>query len=88
MVEQNKEEFTSMSEIRQIEILLKILEPKLHDFHQILPRIEHRRGLGNFGYSILKTLFGTATTADVQQLRDTLNGLQLQNSDITHSLSN
>jgi len=36
----------------------------------------------------LKTLFETATIADVQQLHDTINDLQLQNSDITHSLSN
>jgi len=67
---------------------LKFLESKLYDFHQILPRLDRRRGLVNFGGSILKTLFGTATTADVQQLHDTLNYLQLQNSDITHSLSN
>jgi len=64
------------------------LESKLHDFHQILPRLDRRRGLVNFGGSILKTLFGTATIADVQQLHDALNDLQLQNSDITHSLSN
>ena len=88
MVEQNKKEFTSMSEIRQIELLLELLETKLHDFHQILPRLDRRSCLLNFGCSILKTLFGTATTADVQQLRDTLNDLKLQNSDITHSLSN
>ena len=87
MVEQNKEEFTSVSEIRQIESLLNLLELKLHDFHQILPRLDRRRGLVNFGVSVLKTLFGTATIADVQQLHDTLNDLQLQNSDITHSLS-
>ena len=36
---------------------------------------------------MLKTLFGT-TIVDVQQLHDTLNDLQLQSSDITHSLSN
>ena len=86
LVEQNKEEFTSVSEIRQIESLL--LELKLHDFHQILPRLDRRRGLVNFGGSVLKTLFGTATIAKVQWLHDTLNELQLQNSDITHSLSN
>ena len=68
--------------------MLKLLEPKLHDFHQILPRLDRRRGLVNVGGSIWKTLFGTATTADVQQLHGTLNGLQLQNSGITHSLSN
>ena len=57
------------------------MELKLHDFHQIC-------GLVNFSGSVLKTLFGTATIADVQQLHDTLNELQLQNSDITHSLAN
>jgi len=88
LVEQNKKEFTSISEIRQIELLLKLLESKLRDFHQILPRLDRRRGLVNFGGSILKTLFGTATITDVQQLHDTLNDLQLPNSDITHSLSN
>jgi len=88
LVEQNKKEFTSISEIRQIELLLKLLESKLRDFHQILPRLDRRRGLVHFGGSILKTLFGTATITDVQQLHDTLNDLQLPNSDITHSLSN
>ena len=87
MVEQNEKEFISILEIRQIELLLKLLESKLHDFHQILPRVDRRRGLVNFGGNILKTLFGTATIADVQQLHEALNDLQLQNSDITHSLS-
>ena len=71
LVEQNKKEFTSVSEIRQIESLLKLLELKLHDFHQILPRLDRRRGQVNFGGSVLKTLFGTATIAEVQQLHDT-----------------
>jgi len=87
LVEQNEKEFISILEIRQIELLLKLLESKLHDFHQILPRVDRRRGLVNFGGNILKTLFGTATIADVQQLHEALNDLQLQNSDITHSLS-
>ena len=57
LVEQSKKEFTSISEIRQIESLLKLLESKLSDFHQVLPRLDRRRGLVNFGGSILKTLF-------------------------------
>ena len=68
LVEQNKKEFTSVSEIRQIESLMKLLELKLHDFHQILPLLDRRRGPVNFGGSVLKRLFGTATVADVQQL--------------------
>ena len=88
LVEQNKKEFTSISEIRQIESLLQLLELKLSDFRQVLPRMDSRRGLVNFGGSILKTLFGTATIADISQLHDALNDFQIQNSDITHSLSN
>ena len=78
LVEQHKKEFTSIPETRLIESLLKLLELKLHDFHQILPRFDRRRGLANFGGSVLNTLFGTKTIADVQQLHDTLNDLQLQ----------
>jgi len=77
LVEQNKKEFTSVSEILQIESLLKKLELKLYYFHQILPRLDRRRCLVNFGGSVMKTLFGTPTIADVQQLHDTLNELQL-----------
>ena len=88
LVEQSKKEFTSISEIRQIESLLKLLESKLSDFRQVLPRLDRRRGLVIFGGSILKTLFGTATIADISQLHDALDDLQIQNSDITHSLSN
>ena len=36
LVEQNKKEFTSISVIRQIELLLKLLESN-HDFHETLP---------------------------------------------------
>ena len=77
LVEQNKKEFTSVSEIRQIESLPKLLELKLYDFHQILLRLDRRRGLVNFGGSVLKTLFGTATIAGGQHLHDTLTFILL-----------
>jgi hypothetical protein len=82
-----KQEFTPISELRHIETLLQYLESKLHDFYQILPRLDRRRGLINLGGSILKTLFGTATNSDIYQLHDTLSNLQSQNSDTVHSLS-
>ena len=50
--------------------------------------LDRRRGLVNFGVSVFKTLYGTANIADIQHLHDTLNALQLQNSDITDSLPN
>ena len=87
-VEQQKKEFTPISELKQIEIFLNILESKLYDFYQVLPRLDRRRALENFGAKILKTLFGTATTSDIHVLHDVLNELQFQNSDISHPLSN
>lgn len=64
------------------------MESKLHDIHHILSQLDHRRGLINFGGIILRTVFGTATVSDIQQIHDTLNELQFQNFDIIHSLSN
>jgi hypothetical protein len=55
-VEQRKE-FTSTSELKQIELFVQILEDKLHDFYQILPRPDPRRGLLNLGGNILKTFW-------------------------------
>ena len=38
--------------------------------------------------TILRTLFGTATLADLNKLHNTLHELEDKNSDIVHSLSN
>ena len=68
-------------------MFVKILEDKLHDFYQILPRPDPRRGLLNLGGNILKTISGTATASDVHELHGVLD-LQNRNSDIVHSLAN
>jgi hypothetical protein len=52
-VEKHKIEFTSMSEFKQIETLLDTLEVKLQTFRQVLPRLDKRRGLINFGENAL-----------------------------------
>jgi len=85
-VEQRKE-FTSTSELKQIELFVQILEVKLHEFYQILPRPGPRRGLLNLGGNILKTIFGTATVSDIHELHGVLD-LQNRNSDIVYSLAN
>ena len=87
-VEQQKKEFIPIFELKQIEVFLNMLESKLYDFHQVLPQLDRRRALVNFGGKILKALFGTATTSDIYLLHDVLNELQFQNSDISHSLAN
>ena len=67
-------------------MFVKILEDKLHDLYQILPRPDPRLGLLNLGGNILKTIFGTAAVSDVHELHCVLD-LQNRNSDIVHSLA-
>jgi hypothetical protein len=87
-IEQQKKEFTPVSELKQIETPLENLENKLHDFHQVLLRPESRRGLLDCGTIFLKNLFGTATLTDIHSQHELLNTLKIQNSDMSHSLSN
>jgi hypothetical protein len=87
MIEKQKQKFTPIIELTQVENCLKLLEDKLQEFHQILPRSYRRRGFLNFGGAILKTIFGTATISDVHTLQDVLTELRSQNSDMSHSLS-
>jgi hypothetical protein len=88
LIEGQKTEFTPVLELKQIASLLDALEMKLHDFQQILPRRDRRRGLINVGGTILKSLFGTATVNDLHELHNTLDILQTSTSDIVHSLTN
>jgi hypothetical protein len=87
LIERQKKELTPIYELKLIEALLQVLESKLQEFHQILPRIDRRRGLIDFGGTVLRSLFGTATVWDIHLLHDVLNDLELKNSDISHSLS-
>jgi len=43
-----------------------------------------RRGLLNLGGAVLKTLFGTATISDIQEIRSVFDDLQTKNADIVH----
>ena len=46
-VEIQRQEFTSISELKQIRILLQTLDSKLFEFNNFLPRLDRRRGLLN-----------------------------------------
>ena len=88
IVEQQRQEFTSVAELQQIDLFLQTLEYKLQTFNQLLPRLDRRRGLVNLGGTIIKTLFGTATVTDVHKLHDVITEMKSRNSDIVHSLTN
>ena len=87
-VKEQKLEFTSVSKFRQIETQLQILKCKLNDFYQFLHRLDRRRSILGIGGTILRTLFGTATLADLNKLLNTLDELEDKNRDLVHSLSN
>ena len=53
-----------------------------------MPRLDRRRSILGVGDPILRTLFGTATLADLKKLHNTLDELKDKNSDLVHSLSN
>ena len=73
--------------MKQITILLNTLEVRLYNFHQILIKLVRRRGLINFGGTILMSLFGTATIPHVHLLHETLDGLKVTTSDMVLSLN-
>jgi hypothetical protein len=87
LIENQKKESTPVSELKQTHLFLNTLEQKLYDFYQILPKLDSRRGLKDFGGTILRTLFGTATLTDLHSLHETLDKLKSRDSDIAHSLS-
>jgi len=86
LFEGHRKEFTSNPEFKQITTLLNAWEVRLHNFQQLLPKLDRRRSLINFGDIALKTPFGTATIADIHLLHETLDGLKSTTSDIVHSL--
>jgi hypothetical protein len=61
---------------------------KFNNFYQFFPRLDRRRIILGTGGTILWTLFGTATLADLNNLHNTLDELKDKNSDLVHSLSN
>ena len=79
--------FTPTAESKQIELLLHTFDARLSDFHQVLPRLNPRRGLFDLGAVVLKNLFGSAMS-DVHVLDDVVTDLQLENTEIVDSLEN
>jgi len=88
IVSKQQKEFTPISVLKQIEMLLKILESRLLNFQQMLPKLDSRRGILNFGSNILHTLFGIATMSELHTLHETLDELKFKDIDITRSVAN
>jgi hypothetical protein len=70
---EQREEFTADWELKQIDSLQNTLEARIEYFHQVLPKLDSRRGLLDLGGNVLKSLFGVATIANLNQLHLTLD---------------
>jgi hypothetical protein len=88
VVSKQQKEFTPICDLKQIEMSLNVLESRLLYFQHMLPKLDSGRGILNFGCTILQTLFGIATVADLHMLHDTLDELKSKDIDIAHSLAN
>ena len=87
IIEQRKQEFTPIHELKQISLLLQTLESKLQSFSQYLPRLDRRRALMNLGGKVLKFIYGSATVQDIHKQHEVSDKLNSRNSDLAHSLT-
>jgi len=87
-VEERKQEFTFNSELKWIDTLLTTLETKLRALKHILPKLDPRRGLIDFGGAMLKDLFGSTVDSDITSLHNNFDELQSRQQDIVHSVAN
>jgi len=80
-----KQDFAPISKLRQVETLLDNIETRIYEFKQLFPKTETRRSLMNFGGTVLRALFGTATVRDLHRLHEALGKLRDKNSEVVHS---
>jgi hypothetical protein len=86
MEEATKRSF-SIGELRYVKTGLTTVENKLSDLKEYLPKADKRRGLIDVGGTLLKTLFGIATVADLSDLHTTVDDLHRKENTIVHSLN-
>ena len=87
-IEQQKQDFTPMVELKQIDSLLKTLDFRLNDFQQVLPIVYPRCGLLYVGGLVLKHISGTAAVTDIRSIHEVVDELRQTNFDMAHSVSN
>jgi hypothetical protein len=74
-------------ELRYVESALTTVENKLAYLKKYLPKADKRGGLIDVGGTLLKTIFGIATVADLSDLHTTVDDLHRKEDTIVHSLN-
>jgi mannitol-specific phosphotransferase system IIBC component len=86
-IEEFTRSYSAVREMQQVENTLASLENKLRELKEILPIVDVRRGSINLGGRILKTLFGTATVTDIEDLHNSVSKLHDSEKAIVHSVN-
>jgi hypothetical protein len=68
-----------------VETALTAAENKIADLKDYLPKADKRRGFLDIGGTFLKTLFGIATVAGLNDLHATVNDLHKKQDTIVHA---
>jgi hypothetical protein len=76
-----------IGELRYVEAALRAAETKLADLKEYLPKADKRRGFIDIGGTFLKTLFGIATVAEINDLHATVNDLHKKQNTIVHAIN-
>jgi hypothetical protein len=74
-----------IGELRYVETALTAAENKLADLKEYLPKADKRRVFLDIGGTFLKTLFGIATVADLNNLHATVKDLHKKQGSIVHA---
>jgi len=76
-----------IDEVHQVQTAVNSLECKLTSLKQFVPKAERKRGLINVGGSLLKILFGTATSADLADHHATVDTLSRKQGEEIHAVN-
>jgi hypothetical protein len=82
----NANRYVNWQEVKYLQAVWEQLNVEFQGIEKLLPVTRQKRGLLNFGGNVLNFLFGTATSAELQDLHQVIEGVKLQQSAITHSL--
>jgi hypothetical protein len=76
--------YINWQEVTYLQAVWEQLHSELKDLEKFLQNSRQKRGLLNFGGDVLNFLFGTATSAELHTLHQTVEGIKKQQTTITH----
>jgi hypothetical protein len=86
MIREVAERTTPLGELRQIETMLLSLEDKLSSMQRYTPKPLRKRELLDIGGIVLRSLFGTATVLDLDELDSAVKELERKQDNLAHPL--